>query len=68
MSEVHDTGLTKQERYAIKKHQINQDFDKKLANKSFFTSKQSIEDDRESALKALDHSFYGGNGRGGFRE
>ena len=66
MAEYHDTGATKQENYAREKNQINQNFDKEVKNKSIFTSKSSIEDDRKKALKKLDSDYYGDNRGGGF--
>ena len=68
MSELHDTGETKQECYAREKRVLNRDFDDKIKSKSMFTSKQSIEDEREHALKKLHDCYYGGRGYGGFVE
>lgn len=65
MSEFHDTGMTKQEHYSMDRHRVNQEFDAKLKNKSFFTSARSIQEEREQALKSVDDSYYGGRG-GGF--
>lgn len=68
MAEWHDDGSTLQENYARAKHQVNQDFDKRLANKSFFTSKSSIEADRKSALSKVETDFYGERRGGCFSE
>lgn len=65
MSEYHEDGLTKPERYNIDRHQVNQEFDKKLENKSFFTSKKSIQEEREAALKKVHDDHWGSRGVGG---
>lgn len=64
MSEYHEDGLTKPERYSMACRRINSDFDKKLENKSMFTSKSSIKEDRERELKKV-HDEIWGTGRGG---
>jgi hypothetical protein len=67
MAESHpELGLSKQDFYRMSKHEVNQEFDKKLANKSFFDSKKSIEADREKALKGVHDQYWGGGGGGGF--
>ncbi len=59
MAELHDTGLTREECYAMAKRQVNQKFDQQLANKGFFTSKRSIEEDRKKALQKTETDFFG---------
>lgn len=68
MSEYHDTGLSKQEHYRISRNQVNSDFDKQLKTKSIFTSKSSIEAEREQALNKVQDQYYGGRSVGGFCE
>lgn len=68
MAEYHDTGLTREEHYAIAKHQVNQKFDQQLANKGFFTSKRSIEEDRKKALRKTETDFFGERRGGCFSE
>lgn len=65
MSEYQDSGLTKPERYSMSRNQVNQDFDKKIENKSFFTSKTSIQEEREIALKKVYDQYWGSGNRGG---
>jgi hypothetical protein len=67
MSEYHEDGLTKPERYSMACRQINSDFDKKLNNKSIFTSKSSIQEERQRELKkAHDQIWSTGRSGGGF--
>lgn len=66
MAEWHDNGYTKEQNYANAKRQVNQKFDTKLSNKSFFTSKRSIEEDRKAALSEVESNYYGNQRGGGF--
>lgn len=66
MAEYHDSGLTLQESYRIAKGRVNREFDQKQANKSFFTSRSSIEADRKVALNKVETDFYGERRGGGF--
>lgn len=59
MSEYHDTGLTREESYAIARRGVNQEYDKRLANKGFFTSRRSIEEERQEALRKTETAFFG---------
>lgn len=63
-----DSGLTKQDYYRQAKHQVNADHDQQLKNKSWFTSKSSIESSRKQALKQVNEDYWGGRGYGGFCE
>lgn len=65
MAEFHpELGLSKNHYYQQAKHEVNLKFDKKLKNKSFFTSERSIEDEREKELKKVNERFYGRSGGG----
>lgn len=66
MAEYHDRGLALQENYRIAKGHVNREFDQKLANKSFFTSRSGIEADRKAALDKVETNFYGERRGGGF--
>lgn len=67
MAEFHDSGLSKNEKYRIEVHQINSDYDKKIKEKSFFTSKTDIEAERKKSLKKVETDYFGRSG-GGFVE
>jgi hypothetical protein len=65
MSECHpEAGFSKEDHYRLAKNQVNAEFDQKLAKKSMFTSKSSIEDDRQKALSNVESQFWGGRGGG----
>lgn len=66
MAESHpDAGLSKQDYYRQARHEVNQEFDKRIENKSFFDSKKSIEAEREQALKKVHDDHWGSRGVGG---
>lgn len=68
MSECHpEAGLSKEDYYRLAQNQVNAEFDQKLARKSIFTSKSSIEDERKQALNNV-KSRFGGNRGGGMVE
>lgn len=63
--EFHDTGLSKSDYYRMAVHEVNAEYDRKQEKRSFLSSKSSIEQDREKALKAVKDRFYSGGGGGG---
>lgn len=64
MAEFHDSGLSKNEKYRIEVHQINSDYDRKIKEKSFFTSKTDIEAERKKSLKKVESAYFGRSGCG----
>ncbi len=51
--------------YRNERHQVNKEFDKKLQDRSIFTSKKSIEEERKKALSKVHDDYYPSNGYGG---
>lgn len=60
-------GISKEELYRIEQHHINNEYDKKLKNKSWFDSKDQINKERDQAHSKNRTRFYGSGG-GGFVE
>lgn len=70
MAEFHPEmiGRTKSQNYSDAVDRVNHEYDKKIKNKSFFTSTASIESERVSALKKVKENFYGQYHGGGMLE
>lgn len=51
--------------YRNERNQVNKEFDEKLEKRSIFTSKKSIEREREAALKKVHDFHYPSTGYGG---
>lgn len=65
MAEFFEGGLTKDQKFNNELKNLNKHYDNKIQNKSIFTSKDRIENQRSQAIKELKTKYYG-NRSGGF--